>query len=59
MKAKQALIDNNLQYEEIVLGKDATSITLRAVTGRETVPQVFIGGKHIGGSEELDVYLGA
>ncbi|MGF1685325.1 glutathione peroxidase [Photobacterium japonica] len=57
-KAKQALIDKGLQYEEVVLGKDATTVSLRAVSGRSTVPQVFIGGKHIGGSEELDVYLG-
>ncbi|CAH0541680.1 glutathione peroxidase [Vibrio marisflavi] len=56
-KAKQALIDQGLQYEEVVLGKDATTVSLRAVTGRTTVPQVFIGGKHIGGSEELDAYL--
>ncbi|WP_261816489.1 glutathione peroxidase [Vibrio gallicus] len=56
-KAKQALIDHGLQYEEVVLGKDATSVSLRAVTGRSTVPQVFIGGKHIGGSEELEAYL--
>ncbi|MCV5233309.1 glutathione peroxidase, partial [Escherichia coli] len=39
-------------------GKDATSVSLRAITGRTTVPQVFIGGKHIGGSEELETYLG-
>ncbi len=57
-KAKQSLIDANLQFEEVVLGKDATTVSLRAITGRETVPQVFVGGRHIGGSEELDVYLG-
>ena len=57
VKAKQALIDNDLQYEEIILGKDATTVSLRAISGRTTVPQVFIGGKHIGGSEELDAYL--
>ncbi|WP_237467928.1 redoxin family protein [Vibrio stylophorae] len=57
-KAKQALIDKGLQYEEVVLGKDATTVSLRAVSGRSTVPQVFIGGKHIGGSEELEAYLG-
>ncbi|WP_407331607.1 glutathione peroxidase [Enterovibrio sp. 27052020O] len=56
-KAKQLLIDNKLQYEEIVLGKDATTVSLRAISGRATVPQVFIGGKHIGGSEELEAYL--
>ena len=56
-KAKQLLIDNNMQYEEVVLGKDATSVSLRAITNQTTVPQVFIGGKHIGGSEQLDAYL--
>ena len=56
-KAKQLLIDNNLNYEEIVLGKDATSVSLRAISNQSTVPQIFIGGKHIGGSEELERYL--
>ena len=56
-KAKQALQEAHLQYEEVVLGKDATTVSLRAVSGRTTVPQVFIGGKHIGGSEELETYL--
>ncbi len=56
-KAKQLLIDNKLQFEEIVLGQDATTVSLRAVSGRDTVPQVFIGGKHIGGSDDLDAYF--
>jgi glutaredoxin len=46
-----------MAYEEIVLGKDASLTSLRAVSGKETVPQIFINGKHIGGSKELDVYL--
>ncbi|MBW8192170.1 glutathione peroxidase [Neiella marina] len=56
-KAKQALIDASIRYEEVILGTDATSVSLKAITGRSTVPQVFINGKHIGGSEELDIYL--
>ncbi|MBP6116005.1 MAG: glutathione peroxidase [Neisseriaceae bacterium] len=56
-KAKQALHDKNLNYEEIVLGKDATTVSVRAITGKTSVPQVFIGGRYIGGSEELDQYL--
>lgn len=56
-EAKQLLIDNGIQYEEIILGKDATTVSLRAVTGRTSVPQVFIGGQHIGGSDELETYL--
>ncbi len=42
-KAKQMLIDNNMPFEEIVLGQDATTVSLRAVSGRARVPQVFIG----------------
>ncbi|RQW61655.1 glutathione peroxidase [Vibrio viridaestus] len=56
-KAKQLLIDKGLQYEEVVLGKDATTVSLRAVSGRSTVPQVFIGGRHIGGSDDLEQYF--
>ena len=56
-KAKQALQDKGIKYEEIVLGKDATTVSLRAITGKTSVPQVFIGGRYIGGSEELDQYL--
>ncbi|HFC7755249.1 TPA: redoxin family protein [Neisseria meningitidis] len=56
-KAKQALQDKGLSYEEIVLGKDATVTSVRAITGKMTAPQVFIGGKYIGGSEDLEAYL--
>ncbi|MBE2895062.1 glutathione peroxidase [Spirabiliibacterium falconis] len=56
-KAKQMLIDHKLQYEEIILGHDATTVSLRAISGRHTVPQVFIGGKHIGGSDDLEQYF--
>ncbi|VTR37202.1 Hybrid peroxiredoxin hyPrx5 [Serratia fonticola] len=40
-KAKQMLQERGIQYEEIVLGQDATTVSLRAVSGRATVPQVF------------------
>ena len=56
-KAKKALQDKGLSYEEIVLGKDATVTSVRAITGKMTAPQVFIGGKYIGGSEDLEAYL--
>ena len=56
-KAKQQLSDHKIRFEEIVLGTDATSVSLKAIAGRSTVPQVFNDGKHIGGSEELDSYL--
>ena len=56
-KAKEMLAQNGMDYEEIVMGHDATLRSVRAITGLETVPQVFIDGTHIGGSEALEDYL--
>jgi len=56
-KAKELLQTHELKYEEIVLGKDATSVSLQAIVGKNTVPQVYMGGKLIGGSEELERYF--
>jgi len=55
--AKELLKEKGIAYEEIRLGQDASLRSLRAITGRETVPQIFLGGRHIGGSEELALYL--
>lgn len=52
-KAKNLLTDQGLAFEEVVLGKEVTMTTLKAISGRHTVPQIFIGGEHIGGSDEL------
>jgi glutaredoxin-like protein len=59
LRAKKMLEEKGLQYEEIILGRDATSRSLRAMSGNTTTPQVFIDGQLIGGSEELTAYLGA
>ena len=56
-RAKDSLKEHGIDYEEIVLGKDITTRSLRAVTGATTVPQVFIDGKLIGTSEALAEYL--
>ncbi|MFP6790018.1 MAG: glutathione peroxidase [Thalassolituus sp.] len=56
-KAKEALQQAGLEYEEILMGRDASITSLRAVSGRETVPQIFIGGSHIGGSDDLETWL--
>ena len=55
-KAKAALKDNNIGFEEIVLGTDATSVSLKAVTGQTTVPQIFVDGKYLGDSEAAVAY---
>ncbi len=56
-RAKELLKSKGMEYEEIVLGTDITTRSLRAVTGSTTVPQVYIDGHLIGGSEALAEYL--
>ncbi len=56
-RAKALLDTNGVIYEEVTLGKGTTSSTVRAVSGRGTVPQVFIGGQHIGGADDLEKYF--
>ncbi|MGL4621454.1 MAG: glutaredoxin domain-containing protein, partial [Chroococcidiopsis sp.] len=56
-RAKEMLQERGIEYEEIVLGQDATTRSLRAMTGAMTVPQVFIDGRLVGGSEALEAYL--
>ncbi len=56
-KAKTLLHEKGIDFEEIVLGKDATSVSVKAISGNATVPQVFFDGKNIGGSDDLEVFL--
>ncbi len=56
-KAKAMLDKNNLAYEEIVIGDAVSPVTIRALSGQSGVPQIFIDGKLIGGSTELEEYL--
>jgi len=56
-RAKKMLTDNNYSYEEIELGKEITAKSLYAVSGAITAPQVFIDGKLIGGSDDLEKYF--
>lgn len=58
-RAKKMLDERGMDYEEIVLSKNISTRSLRAVTGATTVPQVFIDGKLIGDSEALEAYLSA
>jgi len=58
-RAKVALKERGMEFEEIVLNKAITSRSLRAATGADTVPQVFIGGRLIGGADDLQAYLKA
>jgi glutaredoxin-like protein len=56
-RAKDLMAEHGVAFEEIVLGRDATIRSVRAITGKESVPQVFIDGAYIGGSEDLESHL--
>lgn len=58
-RAKALLTNNGFSYEEIELNDGITVKSILAVTGRTSTPQVFIGGKHIGGADDLEKYIGA
>ena len=51
------LNDKGIMYEEIRLGKDATSVSVKALSGNTTVPQIFFDGRNIGGSDDLEIFL--
>ena len=53
-RAKAALRERGLDYEEVPAG----GRLLRAVSGHSTTPQVFIGGRYVGGADELVARLG-
>ena len=54
VRAKHLLNKRKIAYEEIdVSGDHEARAWLVRVTGRRTVPQIFIHGEPIGGSDEL------
>lgn len=55
VKAKSLLQRKKLTFQEIDIGKDAARMQemLEKSGGRKTVPQIFIGGNHVGGCDEL------
>ena len=56
-KAKGLLRDAGIEFEELVLNKDYTDRTLRAVANATTYPQVFVDGSLVGGSDNLERWL--
>ena len=57
VRAKGMLNDAGIEFEELVLNRDYTDRTLRAVTTKTSYPQVFVNGKLIGGSDDLEAWL--
>ena len=56
-RAKHVLESADIAYEELVLNKDFSDRTLRAVAARNTFPQIFVNGEHIGGADDLENWL--
>jgi glutathione-dependent peroxiredoxin len=56
-RAKSLLEERKIPYEAIYLGNGISMESVRAATGAAKVPQVFIDGKLIGGSDALQAYL--
>jgi glutaredoxin-like protein len=58
-RAKTALTANGIRFTDISQDQRINNSVLRAITGRITWPQVFVGGTLIGGADEVDDYLAA
>ena len=54
-RAKQLLAAKGAEFEEydITMGGPQRSEMIQRANGRTTVPQVFIDGRHVGGSDDL------
>jgi len=56
-KAKQQLAEAGYEYVEVPLAHSIRTKALGAIAGAGTVPQVFINGRLIGGSKDLEDFL--
>ncbi|HWL46932.1 MAG TPA: glutaredoxin 3 [Sphingomonadaceae bacterium] len=54
-RAKKLLASKGVAFEEhdITMGGPKRAEMLSRANGRKTVPQIFIGDHHVGGSDEL------
>ena len=54
-RAKQLLQSKGVDYEEIEISmdRDKREEMIQRADGRTTVPQIFIDGRHVGGSDDL------
>jgi glutaredoxin-like protein len=57
VRAKGMLHDAGIDFEELVLNRDFQESTIRAVSGRTSVPQIFINGEHVGGADDLEAWF--
>lgn len=55
VRAKRLLDSKGVQYKEVPVdqGGEPRQEMLARSNGRSTVPQIFIGGRHVGGCDDL------
>lgn len=54
IRAKRLLNDQGIAFNEIDIQSNAVAeAEMRTRSGRTSVPQIFIDGHHVGGSDEL------
>ena len=54
VRAKQLLERKGVAVTEIMVDRDPVQREqMERITGRRTVPQIFIGGRHVGGYHDL------
>ena len=55
VRAKKLLADKGVEIEEhdITMGGPQRAEMIERANGRTTVPQIFIGDTHVGGSDDL------
>ncbi len=58
-RAKSLLEAQGISFNEIEVGRDIDQASLRGLTGATSVPQVFIGGRLVGGADQCTEYLEA
>ncbi len=57
VRAKGMLRDAGIEFDELLLNRDFSESTIRAVSGKTSVPQIFINGKYVGGSDDLQIWM--
>ena len=55
VRAKRLLGEKGAEFEEhdITMGGPQRAEMIQRANGRSTVPQIFIGDRHVGGSDDL------
>jgi glutaredoxin-like protein len=57
--ARKLLQQRGMDAEEIHVGDAVSLRSVRAASGSDTVPQVFIDGEHVGDSDALAAWFAA